>query len=90
MIEMIGKLLQEANEAAEHKAFRDKEFGETNSSKAEKEQRRATVNSRMETVTAASSKLKEGIKGLATEVGEIDAAVVKDPLSREDRFPEGR
>jgi len=85
MIEdMIGKLMQEANEDAEHEGFCDQEMGKN---KFTRDQKTTDV----ETLTATSAKLAADIQRYSTQIAqlgddiaEIDAAVIKLKTEREN------
>merc|ERR1719271_1238520 len=57
--EMIAKLLQEAAEEADKKAFCDKEVGESKESKASKEESLAKTQSRLDKASSTVAKLTE-------------------------------
>merc|ERR1719236_316105 len=66
MIEdMIAKLLQEAAEEATQKAFCDKEIGESNASKDEKQGKLDKVNSRLEKAESTIASLTEQVTTLS-------------------------
>merc|ERR1719428_422880 len=71
---MVEKLLAEAAEEADQKAFYDKEMGETNGSMNEKQGKLDTVNARIEKSTSRSESLTEEVRTLSSELAEIDAA----------------
>jgi len=73
--DMIAKLLQEAAEEADQKAFCDEELGQSKKAKADKEGKLSKVNSRLEAATSTTSKLTEEISSLSKEVAENDAAM---------------
>merc|ERR1719502_1503944 len=73
--DMIAKLLQEAAEEADQKAFCDEELGQSNKAKADKEGKLSKVNSRLEAATSTTSKLTEDIASLSKEVAENDVAL---------------
>merc|ERR1719163_2493901 len=73
--EMVTKLLAEAAEEADAKAFCDQELGTTNTEKGDKEGKLDTVNARIEKATSRSETLAEEVKVLSTELAEIDNAV---------------
>merc|ERR1719321_2091740 len=75
--EMIAKLLQEAAEEADQKAFCDKEIGESKASKEDKETKLAKVTSRIEKGDSAVAQLTEQVSTLSKELAEIDAAVTE-------------
>jgi len=76
MIEdMIAKLLQEAAEEATQKAFCDKELGESNAEKADKEGKLGKVNARLEKASSSTATLTEEVTILSKEVAENDAAM---------------
>merc|ERR1719235_1697864 len=72
---MIAKLLQEAAEEADQKAFCDQEIGQSKTAKAEKEGKLSKVNSRLEAATSTTSTLTEAIASLSSEIAENDAAL---------------
>merc|ERR550514_1006815 len=72
--EMISKLLQEAAEEADQKAFCDTELGSTNKEKEQKTGKLDTVNSRIEKATSRSETLAEEVRVLMKELAEMDAA----------------
>merc|ERR1719248_35813 len=78
MIEdMIAKLLQEAAEEATQKAFCDKEIGESNASKDEKQGKLDKTNSRLEKAESTIATLTEQVTTLSTEVAESDKALAE-------------
>jgi len=69
--EMIEKLVEEAGKEAEHKAYCDKEMGET---KVKKDDMTETVDDltvKIDKATTKIAKLKEGINTLMKELGKI-------------------
>jgi len=76
MIEdMIAKLMQEAAEEADKKAFCDKEMGESTKSKADKDRKLAKISARIEKGDAAVAELTEQVVVLSRELAETSAAV---------------
>merc|ERR1719265_631723 len=76
MIEqMIDKLMQEAAEEAEQKAFCDKEMGEATKKKADKEGKIDKLSARIEKGDSAVAELTGHIAERSKEIAEIDAAV---------------
>jgi len=73
--DMIAKLLQEAAEEATHKAFCDKEIGESSASKEEKGTRLEKINSRLEKAESTIATLTEQVAALSKEVADSDAAL---------------
>merc|ERR1719321_255795 len=71
--EMIEKLVKEAQEEAEHKAFCDKEMAETEAKKADKEEEVEDLNTKIDRAAAKIAKLKETIALLEEELGKIAA-----------------
>merc|ERR1719389_1321485 len=69
--EMIEKLVKEAQEEAEHKAFCDKEMAETEAKKADKEEEVDDLNTKINRAAAKIAKLKESIALLEKELGKI-------------------
>merc|ERR1719321_363394 len=69
--EMIEKLVKEAQEEAEHKAFCDKEMAETEAKKADKEEEVDDLNTKIDRAAAKIAKLKETIAVLEEELGKI-------------------
>jgi chromosome segregation ATPase len=72
--EMVTKLLAEAAEEADQKAFCDKELGETNKATDTKQGKLDTVNARMEKATSRTEIVAEEVRVLSKELAEIDAA----------------
>jgi len=71
--EMIDKLLNEANEEAEQKAFCDTEIGKSRKSQEQKTRKLDQTTARMDTAATTIAELQEAIKTLESEVAEIDA-----------------
>merc|ERR1719321_2313820 len=71
--EMIEKLVKEAQEEAEHKAFCDNEMAETEAKKADKEEEVDDLNTKIDRAAAKIAKLKETIALLEKELGQIAA-----------------
>jgi hypothetical protein len=69
--EMIEKLMSEAKEEAEKKAFCDKEMAETEAKKADKEEEHEDLSTKIDRAAAKIAKLKEEISLLEEELGKI-------------------
>merc|ERR1719171_3080440 len=75
--DMIEKLLKEAQEAATHEAFCQEEMGKTKKSQEDKTMKLEKFTARVDESTSKLAELKEQIKTLETEVGEIDKATAE-------------
>jgi len=75
--DMIDKLLKEAQEAATHEAFCNEEMGKTKKSREDKEMKLAKFTSRVDKADSKVAELKQAIKTLTSEVGEIDKATAE-------------
>merc|ERR1740117_162139 len=83
---MIEKLLSEAQADATEKAFCDKEMGETEAKKAEKEAAIEKLSTSIDGMSARSAKLKEEVATLQTELSELAKAQAEmDKLRAEEK-----
>lgn len=73
--EMIAKLLAEAAEETEQKAFCDKEIGESKTSQADKQQKFSTVEARIGRLNSREARLSDQIAKISAEIADIDSAV---------------
>merc|ERR1719183_1866914 len=71
---MIEKLLSEAQADATEKAFCDKEMGETEAKKAEKEAAVEKLSTQIDSMNARSAKLKEEVAVLQKELADLAGA----------------
>jgi len=83
--DMISKLMEEANEAADHKAFCDAEMSTNKQTRDSKTTESEELKADIEGLTADIAKLGEEITDLASQISAIDAAVTK---ATEDRNAE--
>merc|ERR1719487_1714792 len=83
---MIEKLLKEAEEDATEKAFCDKEMGETETKKADKEAAIEKLATQIDSNNAKSAKLKEEVATLQKELAELAKAQAEmDKLRAEEK-----
>jgi chromosome segregation ATPase len=82
--EMIGKLLQEAAQEADQKAFCDKELGESKASLADKNDKIDVLSARIGKAESTVSTLTEEVSGLRTELFEMDQATANATAIRQD------
>merc|ERR1719478_321381 len=66
--DMITKLVEEANEEAEHKGFCDQEMGENKATRDSKTEEAALLKATIEELTADISKLGNDISSLTEEI----------------------
>jgi len=69
---MIAKLVKEAQAEAGEKAFCDKEMGETEKSKADKESDIEDLSTKIEKASATSAKIKEEVAVLSGELASLE------------------
>jgi hypothetical protein len=83
---MIEKLLSEAQADATEKAFCDKEMGETEAKKAEKEAAIEKLSSQIDSMNAKSAQLKEEVAELQKELANLASAQAEmDKLRAEEK-----
>merc|ERR1719183_350619 len=82
--DLITKLLEEANEEAEHKGWCDAELATNEQTRKEKTEAVATLRAEMDELEASIAKLTEEITELTEAVAAIDAAVAKATKIREE------
>jgi len=72
--DMISKLEDEADSEASHKAYCDKELGEANAQKAEKDSEMQRLTTKIDQMMARSAKLKEEVAALQKALSELASA----------------
>merc|ERR1719327_1616982 len=82
--DMIAKLMEEANEEAEHKGFCDTEMGTNKNTRDEKSEKVEELNAEIEKLTADIAKLAEESTELADAIAAIDAAMAKATAERNE------
>merc|ERR1719327_906444 len=80
--DMIAKLMEEANEEAEHKGFCDTEMGTNKNTRDEKSEKVEELTALIEELSASITKLGEESTELADAIAAIDAAMAKATAER--------
>merc|ERR1719371_17070 len=75
--DLIVRLMEEANEEAEHKGWCDTELSTNEQTRKEKTEEVETLHAEIDELTASIAKLTEDMAELATAVAELDAAMAK-------------
>merc|ERR1719230_1954322 len=75
--DLITKLMEEANEEAEHKGWCDTELSTNEQTRKEKTEAVETLNAEIDQLNASIAKLTEDISELTKAVAELDAAMAK-------------
>merc|ERR1712146_477499 len=75
--DLIVKLMEEANEEAEHKGWCDTELSTNEQTRKEKTEAVETLHAEIDELEASIAKLTEDIKDLTQAVAELDAAMAK-------------
>merc|ERR1719217_1835730 len=83
--DMVAKLMEQANEEAEHKAFCDAEMSTNKQTRDAKTTAIAELKASIEELTAEASKTAKEIADLGDQIAAVDAAVAK---ATEDRMEE--
>merc|ERR1719453_1856723 len=81
--DMIQKLMEEANEEAEHKGFCDTEMTTNKQTRDSKSEESAELQATIDKTTADIQKLADEIATINDEIAAIDAAVAKATSERE-------
>jgi len=82
--DLITRLLEEANEEAEHKGWCDAELGSNEQTRKEKTEAVETLHAEIDELEASIAKLTEEIVELTQAVAGLDAAVAKATKIREE------
>merc|ERR1719428_564235 len=82
--DMLAKLMKEAAEEADQKAFCDEELGESNAKKDDLTGKLDTNTVRIEKSEAGIAELNEAIKTLEAEISEIDHAQAEATQIRQE------
>merc|ERR1719420_2680934 len=82
--DMVDKLMEEANEEAEHKGFCDTEMGTNKNTRDEKSEEIDTLTALIEELTASITKLGEQISIIGDAISAIDAAMAKATAERNE------
>merc|ERR1719453_796693 len=82
--DMIAKLIEEANEEAEHKGFCDTELGSNKATRDTKTEESDTLKATIEELSADIAKLASEIAELSDAIAALDAAITKATEIRAD------
>merc|ERR1712242_505684 len=82
--DLITRLMEEANEEAEHKGWCDTELSTNEQTRKEKTQSVETLHAEIDQLEASIAKLTEDIGDLTKAVSELDAAMAKATNLRQE------
>jgi len=82
--ELIVRLMEEANEEAEHKGWCDTELSTNEQTRKEKTESVETLHAEIDMLEASIAKLTEDISDLTKSVAELDAAMAKATKLRQE------
>jgi len=82
--DLITRLMEEANEEAEHKGWCDTELSTNEQTRKEKTEAVETLHAEIDQLEASIAKLTEDISDLSKAVAELDAAMAKATTLRQD------
>merc|ERR1712038_165517 len=82
--DLITKLMEEANEEAEHKGWCDTELATNEKTRKEKTEAVETLHAEIDQLEASIAKLTEDISDLTKAVAELDAAMAKATTIRQE------
>merc|ERR1719291_920392 len=82
--DLIVKLMEEANEEAEHKGWCDTELSTNEQTRKEKTEAVETLHAEIDQLEASIAKLTEDISDLTKAVAELDAAMAKATKLRQE------
>merc|ERR1719498_2112883 len=82
--DLIVRLMEEANEEAEHKGWCDTELSTNEQTRKEKTEQVETLHAEIDQLEASIQKLTEDIKELTEAVAALDAAMAKATKLRQE------
>jgi chromosome segregation ATPase len=82
--DLIVKLMQEANDEAEHKGFCDMEMATNKNTRDKKSEDVINLTAEIDELKASIAKISQDIEGLSGEIAELDAAVAKATSERDE------
>merc|ERR1711865_1368654 len=82
--DLIVRLMEEANEEAEHKGWCDTELSTNEQTRKEKTEAVETLHAEIDQLEASIAKLTEDITELTKQVAELDAAMAKATKLRQE------
>jgi len=82
--DLIVKLMQEANDEAEHKGFCDMEMATNKNTRDKKSEDVINLTAQIDELKASIAKISQDIEGLSAEIAELDAAVAKATTERDE------
>merc|ERR1719174_1026104 len=82
--DLIVRLMEEANEEAEHKGWCDTELSTNEQTRKEKTSAVETLHAEIDELEASLAKLTEDITDLTKSVSELDAAMAKATKLRQE------
>ncbi len=89
-MKVIVKLMEEANEEAEHKGWCDTELSTNEQTRKEKTEAVETLHAEIDQLEASIAKLTEDITELTKAVAELDAAMAKATKHQASSGGEGK
>jgi len=82
--DLITRLMEEANDEAEHKGWCDTELSTNEQTRKEKTEAVETLHAEIDQLEASIAKLTEDLSDLANSIAELDAAMAKATKLRQD------
>jgi len=82
--DLVVKLMEEANNEAEHKGFCDMEMATNKNTRDKKSEDVINLSAKIDELKASLAKIAQDIEGLSGEIAELDAAVAKATAERDE------